>query len=312
MRSALALLTIVGLAGSASANLIAADSYDQPGYSSGGLNGQNPVVLPGWSGGNAWTVGSANLQADTISLTNSATPYDDASNGKGKYVASSFDFFRAGFRTLDSYTTADTYYMSMFVNPGGAFLSSGSREHAVVGFTNFVQQADFENNFGDPNFSNVFGVFAGFRGEDAGAAPGEADLIIRARGDLGGGSFGLKDEVLIPNAGNETYHVLMRVDINGTAPGFNDKISWWVNPSDLTDEAALDASALAAGEFNSFAFNTTGDMSRKTVLTNKWARGFFWDETRLGTDLDSVTGIPAPGAVGLLGIAGLAASRRRR
>ncbi|MEO1128187.1 MAG: hypothetical protein AAFX05_00600 [Planctomycetota bacterium] len=302
MKTVIALCAVAGMATSASGQLIAADSYDIPPYADAGLNGQNPSVTPGWTSGNAWSVGSANLQADLGTLTNSATTYDDASTGKGQYIASSFDFFRRGFRTVDAYAAADTYYMSFFVNPGGAFLGSGSREHAVVGFTNFFGQGEFENAGGS---ANVFGLFAGFRGEDAGAAPGEADLILRARG----GSGDLEDTVLLANAQSTTYHVMYRVDVN--AVGGQDNVTYWVNPSDLSSEAQATATALATGTVGTFSMNTNSDIIQKHVLTNKWARSFFWDETRFGYDFASVA-IPAPGAAAVLGLAGLAGLRRRR
>lgn len=305
-KAIMATIAAVGFAGSsASAQLIAADSFDTGDYSAGGLNGQNPNINPGWTGAGSasWSVGSANLQADAISLTNSATAYDDGSTGKGRYIASSFDFYRAGHHRMDNYTAADTYYMSFFVNPGGSFLSSGSREHAVVGFTNFVDsKATFENT----NSNNVFGLFAGFRGEDAGAAAGEADLILRARGASGD----LEDTVLLSNAQNETYHVIYKLEVN--ASGGTDQVSWWVNPSDLTDESSLTSSAAAAGSVGTFSMDTNFRIDRLSVISNDWARSMFWDETRFGYDLDSVTGVPAPGAAAVLGLAGLAAARRRR
>jgi len=301
MKTVIALIGVAGLATSASAQLIAADSYDIPPYADAALSGSNsPAVSPGFTSNN-WSVGSANLQADLNTLTNSATSYDDASTGKGQYIASTFDFFRRGFRTIDGYAASNTYYMSFFVNPGGAFVS-GSREHAVVGFSNFFGQAEFENQAGS---ANVFGLFAGFRGEDAGAAPDEVDLILRARGASGD----LEDTVLLSDAQATTYHVMYRVDVN--ASGSTDNVTYWVNPSDLSSEGAATSSAVATGTVPTFSMNTNSDIIQKHVLTNQWARSFFWDETRFGYDFASVA-IPSPGAAALLGLAGVAGVRRRR
>ncbi|MEL6741087.1 MAG: hypothetical protein AAFP26_10570, partial [Planctomycetota bacterium] len=203
-----ALLTItaaatgLAVAGTASAQLIAYEGFDVPPYLEDGLNGQNPGASAtsfGWDG--AWSVGTANLQGNAGSLNNAATAYDDASTGKGRYIASSFDFFRSGNRKVNAYTGADTYYMSMFVNAGGSFLGSGSREYATAGFTNFYGGNEFNNAAGS---GNVFGLMAGFRGEDAGADADQADLILRARGASGD----LEDTVLLSNVDSNTYHVL--------------------------------------------------------------------------------------------------------
>ncbi|MEQ8769732.1 MAG: PEP-CTERM sorting domain-containing protein [Phycisphaerales bacterium] len=298
-------LLVAGLAGAAQAQLIAADSYNTSDYAAGGLNGQNPNINPGWTGAGsaAWSVGSANLQADSISLTNGATAYDDASDGKGKYIASSTDFYRAGHHRVDTYTHQDTYYMSFFVNSGGVFNNTSGREHAVVGFTNFFNEGAFENS----NTDNVFGLFAGFRGEAAGAAADSKDLILRARGATGD----LEDTVLIADvADNTTYHVIYKLVVN--ASGGTDQVDYWVNPADLSNEGSLTSSAAASGSVGTFSMDTNTRIDRSFVVTNNWSASYFWDETRFGYDLDSVTGVPAPGAIAMLGLGGLAATRRRR
>ncbi|MEM9082735.1 MAG: MYXO-CTERM sorting domain-containing protein [Planctomycetota bacterium] len=305
MKNMIAITALAGLAAGASAQLIAADSYNTADYTLGGLNGQNPNIAPGWTGAGsaAWSVGSANLQADSISLTNSATAYDDASTGKGRYIASSFDFYRAGHHKVDSYAAADTYYMSFFVNPGGDFTNTTGRDTAVVGFTNFFGSSAYNNTSAD----NVYGLFAGFQGESAGAAAGEKDLILRARNSSGD----LENTVLLANAQATTYHVLYKLEVN-VGGGSIDRVTYWVNASDLSDEGAMTSSAIATGTVDTFAMDTNSRIDRTFVVSNQWSSSFFWDETRLGYDLNSVTGIPTPGTAGLLGLAGVAALRRRR
>ncbi|MEM9353502.1 MAG: PEP-CTERM sorting domain-containing protein [Planctomycetota bacterium] len=278
----------------ASAQLIAADSFDSAVYDTDeirfdetGPNNDGDIVTTGWSGGTPWVSGTGNLTWNSISLGNGGVSYDDASDGKGRYIANSFDFFRQSFHNLDSYTPADTYFMSFFVDPGGSFLSSGSREYATVGFTNAVTSASFNNTSAD----NVFGLQVGFRGEDAGADADTTDLIIRAR-DLSGD---LADTVLVADAGNEpfggTFHVLMKVDIN-VGGGTADDVTYWVNPADVTSEVTLTSSSAATGSISTAAFEATDSVTRLNVLTSNWARGFFYDEARFGYDLSSVAGPP--------------------
>ena len=305
-----ALLTItaaaagLAVAGTASAQLIAYEGYDVPPYGDdAGLNGQNPAASAtsfGWDG--AWSVGSANLQSDAGSLNNAATAYDDLTTGKGRYLASGFTAFRRGNRNIASYTASDTYYMSMFVNGGGSF-NSDDRGYAVAGFTNFMTEGAFENTSAD----NGFGLFAGFRGEDAGADADQADLILRARGASGD----LEDTVLLSNVDSNTYHVLYKLEVN-VGGGSADQVTYWGNPSDLTDEASMSATAAATGSVSTFSMDTNSRIDRFTVISNEWNRSFFWDETRFGYDLDCVTGSPTPAAAGLLGRGGLLAARRRR
>ncbi len=300
MKQALSIFVVLALASTTHATLIAADSYVNGGpsdYTVGGLNGQNPSITPGWTEGNAWSVGSANLQADNITLTNGALTHP--TGGKGKYIASSFDFFRAGHHKIDAYTPVNTYYMSFLVNPGSSFLGSGSREHSVVGFTNFWGgKNEFEN--APAAASEVYGLFTGFT---EGAA-GEADLIMRARNGAGD----LEDTLLVSSVDNRTMHVMFRLDVN-VGGGSVDEVTYWVNPTDISSEAQASATSEATGLVNTFAMDTNSRIDRKWVVVNDYARTFFWDETRLGTTFGAVA--PEPTTLGLLAIGGLAVLRRR-
>ena len=88
---------------------------------------QAPNTEDGWTTNEPWVSGSANLQADTLSLGNPATTYDDVSDGKGKFVAvgAGFPLFRRAFHPLAPYTPADTYYMSFFVDFWRSFQPTG-------------------------------------------------------------------------------------------------------------------------------------------------------------------------------------------
>lgn len=298
------------LASGASAQLIASEAFNVPPYADNvGLNGAaggGPGTF-GWAAGSTWNVGSANWQADAISLTNGATAYDDDSTGKVTFIAAGgpAQFFRRGFRSVESYTAADTYYMSMFLNPGSQFFNA-NRQYAMAGFTNFFGQGEFRN---DAFSGDLLGLMAGFRGEAAAGSDTAADttdLVIRARGASGN----LEDTVLIRDAEDTTYHLIMKLEVD--AAGSDDRVSWWINPFNLTDESALDASSIASGSFLSAAMESNADIVQAHLVTDGWGRNTFFDELRFGYDLDSVTGVPAPASAALLGLGGLAAARRRR
>lgn len=292
-------IVVIAAADRCLAQLIAAESFNTAEYGSpGGLGGLDPndsAESFGWSG--AWNSGSANIQSETITLENAATLYDDTSDGKGRFIPvgpGGVDFRKAD-RTLDpSYTKADTYYMSFFVNGGGSFsLAGADKSYATVGFGNFFDTAAYRN---DPNSSNVFGLHVGFRGEDAGSDPNTVDLVMRAR-DVATGD--LVDTVLLADAGNEpfgaTYNVVLKVDVNDGG-GTADPVTYWVNPGDLSSEAAATSSTALTGTVQTAALDTNAAIDRLSVTVDRWSnRLFFWDETRFGYDFASVAGPqPAP------------------
>ena len=73
-------------------------------------------------------------------------------------------------------------------------------------------------------------------------------------------------------------------------------------------------SSLASGSIAGFQLGSAADMNRLTVNTFGYDRSFFFDESRLGYDLASVTGVvPEPTGLALtsLALASLAGVRRR-
>lgn len=314
----------------ARAQLIAADSFNAADYDpfalgdfrldqTGPLSDGNPVVTPGWvddgDGDPApWNQGTGNLQWDTDaanpSLRSAGVAYDDDSTGKATFTgvpAGGFNVtFRAGQRPLDDYTPADTYYMSMFVNSGGLLNDgSGTKEHVLVGLTNpGWDEAGVTN---DPGATlNPFGLMVGFHGENADsnpAAAGQVDLVIRARQNDISNPI-LTDTVLVAGTSeadisNITFHVMMKLEIN-VDEGATDRVTYWVDPSNVASEATATASAAATGVIDTLAMNTTSDIDRLRVVISSWEnRRFFFDEVRLAYDFESLRGeLPTSGLDG--------------
>lgn len=270
----------------------------------------NPVVTPGWvddgdGDPSPWNVGTGNLQWDTDatnpSLQSGAVSYDDDSTGKGVFTgvpAGGFGVnFRAGDRTLDDFTPADTYYMSMFLNSGGLLNDgSGVKQHAMVGFTNSGWDSLGVNN--DPGATlNPFGLMVGFHGEDADSNPAAADqvdLVIRARQNDISNPI-LTDTVLVSGTSeadisNITFHVLMKLEINVDG-GSTDRVRFWVDPSNLSSEATATSSAAVTGTIDTLAMNAETDIDRLRVVLSSWEnRRFFFDEVRLAYDFESLRG----------------------
>ncbi len=295
-------LAVIALASPAFGALYAADSYEiGTGEYTANTNfaGQASASAIGFTG--TWNSSSANLQPNTITLNNGAVNYDDTSTGKGKFIAAPgqfSDFFRRADRTLAAVPTPanNTFYMSHFVNAGTSLGPNDS--YAFVGFGSFVAQDTIEGNA-----NNLLGAFVGFK-ESATAADG-VDLVLRYRQGPLAGAIG--DELLVSDAENVTFHVVMALEFNN--PG--DEIRYWVNPTDMTSEAAMSGSSLATGVLPGFQLSAITDMNRLSVMTRGFDRSFFWDESRLGDSLADVTGIPEPASLALLALGGMALLRRR-
>jgi len=297
--SGLAVVAAMGIA-SADAGIIAQDRYviGPNGYSTGGLNGQAGTAEIGFAG--TWAASSANLQADTISLDNA-----DAS-GKGKFIASTAfsDFSRTARRSLANTPLADppnnTFYMSHHVFAGPLALNGDDEPdaYAMVGFGSFTDDARLRDN---ANF--LLGAFVGF--VPSATVPGGVDLVIRSRtGAVVPGA--VTDELLVSDAENNTYHVVMALEYNN--PG--DTIRYWVNPTDFSNgEAGLTATAAISGSISGFQLGAASDMNQLTVATWGFDHSFFWDRSTLADDVASV---PEPASIALLSLGVLSMIRRKR
>jgi MYXO-CTERM domain-containing protein len=87
---------------------------------------------------------------------------------------------------------------------------------------------------------------------------------------------------------------------------FADNGTWFVTPADAQGEA-VDGRVLVA-QFTTFAGTGMYDMTFTSGFQGKDASGDTWQS---GHSV-SITNIPAPGAIALLGLAGFAGRRRRR
>lgn len=280
----------------ADAAILAKDSYIfGPGeYMTGNVGGMTGTSPVGFSGG--WAAGSSNIQFEGAGILDGDA---DPANGQGKYIPAGSSAFRAINRQLSPLTDppGNTFYMSHLVNSGGSGGADG--QYAMVGFGSFVAQATIEGTA-----NNLLGAFTGFVNNN-----GAADLVLRSRTAAIAG--GTSDVLLVADAANITYNVVMALEYNN--PG--DEIRYWVNPTDFTDESTLTSTALVSGSVGGFQLSAVSDMNRLTIATNNSNRSFFWDESILATattDLGPVA-IPEPTAalLSVMGLCGLAFRRRR-
>ncbi|MGL4514998.1 MAG: hypothetical protein ACRCT8_18085 [Lacipirellulaceae bacterium] len=318
----------LGVTSPASAQLIAADSLNADVYDPLGLgtfrldqtgsaaNGR-PVITPGWTDDGTgspapWTQGTGNLQWDVgspgnLTLGNPAVSYDDASTGKGRFLgiaANSTVTFRRGFRVMDTFAPADTYYMSALVNPGGAYTNSGRRQHGLVGFVGpGWDEAGLTT--GTSAEGTPYGLMFGFHGEQATSNPadaGQLDLVVRARGgDVNAPT--MIDTVLVKGTteatlDNITYLVMLKLEVNQS--GATDRVTYWVSPSDLTSEATATTSALATGSFDTLAMDNNTRINRTQIAFSSYeGKNLFFDELRFAYDFESLRGaLPVSGISG--------------
>ena len=299
---AAALLAATAVSESAQADVLAKDSYITGAgeYSPGGLAGQSSASSEGFVG--AWSVSSANLQVESGGILDGGV---DPTDGQGKFISAPgqfSQFFRSARHDLAPQVDppGNTFYMSHLVNAGSS--TGPNQDYAFVGFGDFTAQATIE---GTANF--LGGAFVGYVG--SATNPSGVDLVIRSRTGAAAGAIG--DELLVADAENITFNVVMALEYNN--PG--DEIRYWLDPTDFGNgEAGLTASAVLSGTIPGFQLGAAGSMNDLTIVTNGFDRSFFWDESVLASSVGALVGIPEPAtaSLALIGLAALVRCRQRK
>ena len=157
------------------------------------------------------------------------------------------------------------------------------------------------------------GLFVGFAPNAT--DPTDADLVIRYRDTAATGTSATAGDVVLldgnaQDISNISNTVIMRVDVN--AVGGQDNITWYLNPTDGTNEASLAATAQSTGTFSGFPIQAATDLVRLNYSADEWSGTAFFDEPRLSTDLAGLALVPEPAALALAACAGLLLPGRRR
>jgi hypothetical protein len=234
-----------------------------------------------------WVSGSGTGQPHPVDGTLDVPGAGYESGGKIVFDGSPVDnIYRSTARSITTpYTSAGAngpVYLSGIANTA-AFPDNpnnvGLRGYALMGFTNALGA--------NATSGALAGYFLGFRA----TANDTVDLILRHRNGTNSATDPLADIVLLPNATPGTsYQFLIKTDVN-VIGGNQETVHWWINPADVTSEAAATSTALASGSFQDFSMqNATQDVARVAVGTLNWDAPAYMDEFRLGTTFADVAG----------------------
>ena len=262
--------------------------------------------------------GVYNHGAGTNNFLSTATENDDAALGTtpagdvqwaGASDANAAD--RTIARNINTITTPSVYYTSTLL------------EESNVNTTTYPPTAGDFVGLGYANTTNPVlgttsgtqtGFYVGF-GDESATDPGS--LVIRTRLTT---AVADEDTVLVDGTNaatpvaNQLFLVVTETDVNYS--GSLDKITYWVNPTNLASDTTMTSTAEYTGSFNSFADQgNTSDLTRlEFAAPVAFAPTVDFDETRLATtsaDLDNAP-LPEPTSLGLIGLAAGGLLRRRR
>ena len=313
---------LAGLASHASAGLIATDSYtigSDPAagqYAAGvGLLKQPAGLVNFGFATGGYTGGSqtGNFQATSGGLSYPPLGTPSANDGKVSWIGAQADgVTRSNARNLNPVASSGTYWFNILVSQDGTTASS-TNGYVLAGLGNTVPPL-----FG-PTVGNNQGLFFGFA--QHGTANDVGDLVIRYRN----GTNTTADAILVSGATSNTanvYDIVARLDVN-VGGGSADNLTYWVNPTNFSSQAALDATALvtndSTGPLSTFALQSASDFQRMTYSATNWTGRANFDEIRFGTTLADVgptPAVPEPASIllltsGMVGGLGLAIRRRR-
>ena len=297
----------------ASAASLAADDYtigtdaSAGEYTIGALQSQPGLVTPGFVDG-GYASGSGTVQFTATDLGLNYAPLNEltSTSGKVNYNAAPLGApIRTNARNLSGVGPLSTYWISHVVNRGNKDTNDEGPGFALAGFGNSTS----------PTAGTTSGTLEGFfvgvvtdgSGDDFGS------LVIRSRNSGGNTS---EDTVLIDGAVastiNTTNAVILKVEAN-ILGGSNDQVSWWLNPTNFSNEMTLSDTAAASGAFTSLGAAADGVVDRLNYTAQNWDGNVFFDGTRLSSDLAGLGGVvPEPATAAVLALGGLALLGRRR
>ncbi len=245
----------------------------QPGELAGGTL-QNPAI-PGFSGG--WkngTQATGTWRFEDVGLE-AAGQWGEiggraAFNGFGSGI-------RRVYRNLGPYQPSNVYYFN------GLLRLDGNADLTGANVAGFLQDKGLSDAgfFSSSSARDQEGLAWGFQGDGS-----EIDLVLRHRydPDPAAGNQGqqmLYDSLVENVSVGETYSVLLKMvkDVESITTG-NDRVSVWINPGDITNEAAAGAPDF---EFTDFSISQTNSIQRLVFASDSFGNPVSYDEMRFGS-----------------------------
>lgn len=327
VRSAAAIVALIvaALPLGASATLIATDHFitGNPAVAANGeysvtqlrrsqVNGagQNPTIA-GFTG--AW---EGNVTSGSLAVAQWTAEADGISGGLpfsqgGRARFAGVDNLqRRVQRALAPYAPSNTYYMSVVSQ---VLTDDTDLDGFVgVGFTNTgASAASTDANIVGGN--GLRGLLIGAGGNGSGT-----DYVVRHVGSTGL----VQNDVILsnivqntPEGSPFTRYTIVKLDFNDDPgnPAGNSKLTIWQDPTNVLSEAAASA-ATPPLELRTFALSANTDLTHLTLTGVDYSRASSFDEPRLASSWNGVTGVPEPTGCGLaaMAIVAMAAIRRRR
>ena len=241
------------------------------------LTTQSPFV-PGYSG--TWKDGTtATSQWGDLSVGLESSLLGDELIGGVQFDGSAGD--SRAYRSLDGNPSGTTFYF------GGLLQLDGNTDLTGTNLTGFIRNHTLSDSafFNDSSATNVEGIMWGFQGDGS-----QIDLVMRVRQDVDGFSptnVEQRYQTLASNVSvGDTHFVMFKLEMDvlsgpsgGTQFG-NDRVSVWVDPTEITNQAAAGAPDYV---FSNYALSGSDNLDRMTFASNDFANPVSYDENRLGT-----------------------------
>jgi len=276
--------------------------------------GQDPTIA-GYSG--AWTgnvtSGSLAVAQWTAEAAGLATTLPYQQGGRARFGGVD-NLQRRVQRSLDPYTTSNTYYISVISQ---VLTGDTSGDGFVgIGFTNTdasVAQADANIVSG----AGLRGILIGAAGAGP-AEPTKTNYVVRHVGSTGVVQNDIIESDIVqdnPATGSPYIrYTIAKIDYNDepSNPAGNSRLTIWQDPTDISSEVAATASVTPL-EFRTFALSSPSDITTMTLTGVDYSRAASFDEPRFATTWDDVASVPEPALAGIQGVAvaAFAVARRR-
>jgi hypothetical protein len=291
LAAALGVAMCLGVASRADAGPIAKDSFvtGAGNYADGTpLNGQGPANTAdriGWSGD--WS-GATGDGATTYSVVGTGLDYGSVTYETGGAVSLAASSGSGSIaRSITGTPSASTYYFSvMMANLGvDSYIGPGDRALAHFAYGDDIEESGLAFGFWGDNASTMDAVFR-YDDKDTGMTNVNLAKLATDGSDLG-----------------KVFYFVAKAEVGGSGS----TLSVWLNPTDVSSEAAATDSADASALDLSASGTAFADLIEKLILDyrneiDNFAHTYNIDEVRFASGDDGWAAVTGGGSAQLLGV----------